>query len=315
MPDVYDVVIIGGGPAGLAAAIYAIRANLSTLCVAGSKPGGALMLTTEVEDYPGFEQPIQGPELMERMRKQCERLKVEFMDENVDSVDFKAKPFTVKLDDKTLKAKTVVIATGGDFKMLGLPSESKYLGKGVSTCAVCDGFFFRGKDIVVIGGGDSAAREALFLANIVKTVTIVHRRGEMRAQPVLQQRLKASPKIKFEWNSEVQEIKGNTFVNSVVLKNNQTNALKELKVDGVFVAIGHEPGTKLFKDKIEIDQKGYIVLKKGQQTSVPGVFAAGDVHDYTYQQAVTAAGYGAAAALEAYRYLEAQKLDKPNKKK
>ena len=301
----YDIVVIGSGPAGITAAIYGVRANLKTLVIAGNLAGGQLTLTTDVEDFPGFVEPIRGPILMEQMRKQAERLNVEFMNEHVTKVDFKKRPFTVWMDKKSVQGSTVIISTGGDFKLLGLDSERRLLGRGLSTCAVCDAFFFKDKDVAVVGGGDTAMREALYLANVCKSVTVIHRRDKLKAQPVLQDRAFANKKIKFLWNTEVQEVLGDKLANGLRLINNVTKKATDMPFGGIFIAIGHKPNTELFKGQINIDSKGYIVLKgTGQETSVPGVYAAGDVHDYVYMQAVTAAGAGCRAALDAYRFLK-----------
>ncbi|MBS3151945.1 thioredoxin-disulfide reductase [Candidatus Woesearchaeota archaeon] len=300
----YDIIIIGSGPAGLTASIYAIRANLKTLVIGGSTPGGQLMITTDVDDFPGFPGGIQGPELMQKMRKQAELLGVEFLDENVTGVDFKKNPLRLFVEDKEFYAKSVIIATGASAKWLGLSSEKKLIGKGVSACAVCDGMFFKGKDVIVIGGGDTAMREALFLAKLCKTVTVVHRRDKLKAQAALEEKSKNTKNIKWIWNSVVEEFLGTNKLESVKLKNLQSNKLSELKCDGAFVAIGHKPNTAFLKGNIELDDHGYIVVNDIIKTSVEGVFAAGDVHDYRYMQAVTAAGTGCMAALEASDYIE-----------
>ena len=298
----YDVIIIGSGPAGITASIYTIRANLSTLIIAGETPGGQLMLTTDVEDFPGFGK-IQGPELMKKMRDHAESFGVKFLDENVTSVDFKKQPFKLFADKKEFEAKSVIIATGASARWLGLDSEKKLIGKGVSACAVCDALFFKNKDVAVIGGGDTALRETLHLAKICKSVTVIHRRDKLRAQKILQNRAFNSKNIKFIWNSEVQEFIGRDKLEIIKLKNNK-GKLTEIKMDGAFVAIGHSPNTNFLKDNIELDSHGYIIVKDNIKTSVQGVFAAGDVHDYRYQQAVTAAGAGCMAAMDADEFIE-----------
>ena len=302
------VIIIGSGPAGYTAAIYAARANLAPLMLTGAQYGGQLMLTTLVENYPGFVEGIQGPELMEIMKKQAEHFGTEMITEDVTSVDFSKRPFVVKTDDQTFEGHTVIIATGASAKLLGLPAESKLMGRGVSTCATCDGFFFKDGNIMVVGGGDSALEEALYLSRLGRRVDVVHRRDALRGSKIMQERAFKNPKIEFIWDTAVDDIldvdKGK--VTTVRLKNVKTDALHERPVDGLFVAIGHEPNTQIFRGQIELLPNGYVKVKTGTtQTSVPGVFAAGDVQDFTYRQAVTAAGTGCMAALEAERYLEA----------
>ena len=308
MATTRKVIIIGSGPAGYTAAIYAARANLAPLMLSGVQAGGQLMLTTLVENYPGFVEGIQGPELMEIMKKQAEHFGTEMIAEDVTSVDFSKRPFVVKTDDQTFEGHTVIIATGASAKLLGLPAESKLMGRGVSTCATCDGFFFKDGNIMVVGGGDSALEEALYLSRLGRRVDVVHRRDALRGSKIMQERAFKNPKIEFIWDTAVDDIldvdKGK--VTTVRLKNVKTDALHERPVDGLFVAIGHEPNTQIFRGQIELLPNGYVKVKTGTtQTSVPGVFAAGDVQDFTYRQAVTAAGTGCMAALEAERYLEA----------
>ncbi len=299
----YDVMIIGSGSAGYTAAIYSCRAGRKTLLVAGSIPGGQLMITSEVENFPGFPQAILGPELMERLRKQAERFGPEILYDDVSKVDFKSKPFTITAGKNTYQGQTVIIATGANAKWLEIPSETKFKGKGVSSCATCDGFFFKDKDVVVVGGGDTAMEEATFLANITKKVTIVHRRDKLRASQIMQDRALKSPRIGFAWDSTVKEVLGGDKVTGVRLKNVKTGRENVLGTDGVFVAIGYEPNTQVFKGSIELDAKGYIVTRSETETNVPGVFAAGDVRDHRYRQAVTAAADGCKAAIDADRFL------------
>jgi len=306
-PDVkktkFDVIIIGAGPAGYTAGIYSSRARLDTLILSGILPGGQLVNTTDVENYPGFENGILGPDLMIQMRKQTERMGTKIVDDEVINVDFKHKPFKVLTASEEYEATAVIICTGANPKKLGLEGEKTFAGKGVSYCATCDGPFFRNLELVVAGGGDSAIEEATFLTKFASTVHIVHRRDKLRASKVMQERAFADKKIKFHWNKVVEEIQGNEKVQKVVLKDNKTNEKSILDVGGVFVAIGHDPNTKLFVNQIELDDKGYIVLKEKTKTSVEGVFAAGDVHDSTYRQAVTAAGFGCMAAIDVNKYL------------
>lgn len=306
MDDIRNVLIIGSGPAGWTAAVYAARANLSPILFEGAEPGGQLMTTTDVENFPGFPKGVLGPDLMMAMREQAKRFGTEIVSERVESVDFSAAPFSVVAKGKTYRAKTVIISTGATAKRLGLESEKALYGHGVSACATCDGFFFRDKDIVVVGGGDSAMEEAQFLTRFAKTVTIVHRRDAFKASKIMQDRALANPKISVAWNSAVDEIYGvdKGQVTGVRLKDTVTGATRDLAVEGVFAAIGHEPNTALFKGILELDEKGYIKTVPGTtKTNIPGVFAAGDVQDAVYRQAITAAGTGCMAALEAERHL------------
>jgi thioredoxin reductase (NADPH) len=304
--DVGKVVIIGSGPAGLTAAVYAARADLAPVMVEGIEAGGQLMLTTEVENYPGFIDGIMGPDLMERMRKQAARFGTEYVTDNATDVDFSQSPFTVTTSDRTLRAQTVIISTGATARMLDVPGEHELLGRGVSTCATCDGFFFRDKELVVVGGGDSAMEEATFLTKFATKVTIVHRRKELRASKIMQQRAFENEKIDFVWDSTVAEVYGNGKVEGVKLQSLRDGETTDLATDGVFIAIGHIPNTSLFEDKLALTE-GYIVTPgETTETSVPGVFAAGDVVDFRYRQAITAAGMGCMAAIDAERYLESQ---------
>jgi thioredoxin reductase (NADPH) len=311
MATVRKVLIIGSGPAGYTAAIYAARANLAPLMISGVQAGGQLMLTTHIENYPGFVDPVLGPELMETMRKQAERFGTDMLGEDVVAVDFARRPLVVQTADARLEAQTVIVATGASAKMLGLPSENLLIGHGVSTCATCDGFFFKDQDIMVVGGGDSALEEALYLARLGRRVEVVHRRDMLRASKIMQDRAFAHPKIGFIWNSVVRDILDPDAgkVTGVILEDVLTGARSERKVDGLFVAIGHQPNTSLFSGQLDLLPSGYVRVEPGTtRTSVPGVFAAGDVQDAVFRQAVTAAGSGCMAALEAERWLEAQRL-------
>ena len=304
--DVKDVIIIGSGPAGLTAAVYAGRANLKPLMIEGFEAGGQLMQTTDVENYPGFIDGIMGPELMERMRKQAARFDAEFITDDVTSVDFSQRPFTVSTADETYKVRSVIISTGAKAKMLGVPGEKELLGHGLSTCATCDGFFFKDRELLIVGGGDTAMEEAIFLTKFASKVTVVHRRDELRASKIMQQRAIDNPKIEFIWDTVITELVGDGKVAGAKVKNIKTGEESVIEVGGVFIAIGHTPNTSLFSDQLELDG-GYIkTAGDTSETSVPGVFAAGDVVDYRYRQAVTAAGMGCQAAIDAERWLEAQ---------
>ncbi len=303
----YDVTIIGSGPAGLTAAIYARRAELSTLVVSGMQPGGQLTITSEVENFPGFPEGIQGPELMNRIQQQAEKFGAEIDFGEATAVDLAGKPFKVAIGKRVVETRSIIVATGSASRWIGIESEMKLLGKGVSGCATCDGFFFTGKRVAVVGGGDAAIEEATFLTRFASEVTIVHRRDELRASKAMQNRALENPKVRFEWNSVVENVldPAQNKVTALVLKNVKTGELKEIPVDGVFVAIGHVPATTLFKGKLELDEKGYIVAR-GTRTSVSGVFAAGDVQDPRYRQAISAAGSGCQAAIEALKFLEGE---------
>lgn len=306
MQTIYDVIIIGSGPAGLTAAIYTTRANLKTLIIAGAKWGGQLQLTTEVENFPGFPEGIMGPDLMLNMRKQAEKFGTEIVDANFLEGDFSKSPFTVKTADNTYTGKSVILATGADTKWLGVKGETERIGRGVSTCAPCDGPFFRKKKIIVVGGGDSAMEEALVMTRYADHVTLVHRSESFRASKIMQDKVLANEKITVMYNTSITEILGGNKVEKVLLKNNKTNEMSEMAIDGIFVAIGHIPNTSVFKG-IELDEKGFIKVKDHYLTNVEGVFTAGDVHDRNYKQAITAAGFGCAAALEVEKWLEMQK--------
>jgi thioredoxin reductase (NADPH) len=304
--SVRNVVVIGSGPAGLTAALYAARANLKPLVLEGLEAGGQLMLTTAVENFPGFQEGILGPDLMAAMRGQAERFGADLRRGDVVKVELGRQPFVITTEEETVEARAVIIATGASAKLLGLPSERKLMGHGVSTCATCDGFFFRGKPIAVVGGGDSAVEEATFLTRFVSHVTVIHRRDTLRASKIMQDKAFANPKITFEWDTEVVDVKDAALgvVSAVRLRNLKTGAEKDLEVEGLFVAIGHTPNTTLFQGQLEMDEAGYLVTRDGARTNVPGVFACGDVQDHVYRQAITAAGSGCMAALDAERYLE-----------
>ncbi len=299
------VIIIGSGCAGYTAAVYTARANLAPLLISGVEMGGQLMLTSDVENYPGFPEGIMGPELMDRMRAQAERFGAEMWTDYVESVDFKARPFTVRTaNGQVEKAETVIIATGATAKWLGIESEKRLMGKGVSACAVCDAAFYRGKEVCVTGGGDTAMEESLFLTKFASKVTLIHRRSEFRASKIMQERARSNSKITFVLDSVVDEVLGKETVEGVRVKNVKNNEKKEIPCQGFFVAIGHQPNTKAFIGQINLDEKGYIVADSRTRTNVPGVFACGDVMDVLYRQAVTAAGTGCMSALEAERFLE-----------
>ncbi len=306
MPKTYDVIIIGSGPAGYTAALYASRANLSVLLFQGYQIGGQLMLTSDVENYPGFVDGILGPEMMDKFEAQAKRFGTEMIARDVVDVDFTRQPFHVVADgvDEPYLSDAVVIATGASAKWIGLPNEQRLQGRGVSACATCDGAFFRNQDVVVVGGGDTAMEEALFLTKFASKVYVVHRRDKLRASKIMQDRAFKNPKIEFVWDSAVEDVLGENSVEGVLVKNLKTGQTRELPVQGLFVAIGHEPNTKLFRGRVEMDEVGYIVPRQHTMTNVPGVFAAGDVVDHRYRQAITAAADGCRAAIDAERWLE-----------
>ena len=306
MTKLYDVIVVGSGPAGYTAALYAARANLSVLMFQGYQPGGQLMLTSDVENYPGFEEGLLGPTLMEKFEAQARRFGAELVSEDVTDVDFSKRPFTITTDSGAFMAKAVIISTGASAKWLGLPSEERLQGRGVSACATCDGFFFKNKDIAVIGGGDTAMEEATFLTRYASHVTVIHRRDALRASKIMQDRAFNNPKISFIWDTDVAEVLGDEAVTGVRLRNLKTDEESTLPVQGLFLAIGHQPNTDLFKGIVEMDKVGYITQVEHTMTSIPGVFAAGDVSDHRYRQAVTAAGDGCRAAIDVERWLESQ---------
>ena len=307
--QVHKIIIIGSGCAGYTAAVYAARANLKPLLFEGiQQPGGQLTITTDVENYPGFPEGIQGPDLMALFKKQAERFGTVCFPKDVNQVDFKNHPFTITADGKTYFGESVIIATGASAKMLGLESEKRLMGHGVSSCATCDGFFFKGKELIVVGGGDSAMEESTFLTKFATKVTVVHRKDKLRASKIMQEKAFQNPKIDFIWNSTVEEILGTVEegVRGVNLRNVKTNEVREKPCGGVFIAIGHIPNTQLFQNQLDLDQRGYIVTQNGSATSVPGVFACGDVQDHVYRQAVTAAGSGCVGAMDAEKFLESK---------
>lgn len=311
----YDVIIIGSGPAGYTAGVYTSRAKLGTLIVSGTLPGGQLMTTSEVENYPGFPNGIFGPELMMNMRQQAERFGAVVVDDEVIKVDFKKRPFTITTHSETYTAEAVIACNGASPRKLGIPAEQQFSGRGVSYCATCDGPFFKGEDIVVVGGGDTAIEEATFLTKFGKSVKIVHRRDSLRASKILQEKAFENPKIEFVWNNVVSDIKGDKRIATVLVKDTKSGKEKTIQAGGLFVAIGHEPNTEIFQGQLELDDKGYIVLKNHTKTSVEGVFAAGDVHDHRYRQAVTAAGFGCMAAIDVERWLSERKHNSKSSKK
>jgi thioredoxin reductase (NADPH) len=303
----YKVVIMGSGPAGLTAALYTARANLEPLVFEGFEAGGQLTLTTDVENYPGFENGIMGPDLINTMRNQAERFGAKCLLSNIDSVDLSKRPFRIKSGETEVQADSFIIASGASARMLGIPSEKDLIGHGVSTCATCDGFFFKDKEIIVVGGGDSAMEEATFLTKFASKVSVIHRRDSLRASKIMQDRAFKNEKVEFIWNSVVEEILGEKGkgVTGVKLKNIETEQITEMKIDGVFIAIGHNPNTKIFNGLLETDENGYIITIEGtSETNIPGVFAAGDVQDTRYKQAITAAGSGCMAAIDAEKFLE-----------
>jgi len=303
----FDVIIIGAGPSGYTAGIYCSRAGYDTLILSGILPGGQLVNTTEVENYPGFENGIMGPDLMIDMRKQSQRMGTTIIDDVVVDVDFRREPFKVLTDSEEYEGRAVIIATGANPRKLGIEGEEAFAGKGVSYCATCDGPFFRNLEIIVAGGGDSAIEEATFLTKFASNVHLVHRRGELRASKIMQERALSNEKIKFHWDSAITEVKGDQKMQQVILKNLKTNEETTLDAGGLFVAIGHDPNTQLFKDQIELDDAGYVILKNKTHTNIEGIFAAGDVHDRSYRQAITAAAFGCMAAIDVDKYLTESK--------
>lgn len=303
MSDIEQLIIMGSGPAGLSAAIYAARGALKPLVIAGRQAGGQLMLTADVDDFPGFPEGIQGPELMAKMRKQAEKFSTRFIDEDVTGIDLSKQPFSVQTENHKLQTRTLIIATGASAKWLGIPSEPQFIGKGISACAVCDGLFFKGKEVIVVGGGDTAMREAQHLSKVCRKVTILHRRDKFRAQAALLDTVKSKPNVEFLLNSEIVEFIGRDKLSAVKIKNTQTEQTAEKSIDGVFVAIGHKPNTEFLAGQVNLDAFGYVIVKDETYSSVDGVFVAGDVADHRYRQAVTAAGAGTKAALDVEEYL------------
>ncbi len=307
MPQkIHKLLILGSGPAGYTAAIYAARANLEPVLIAGPTPGGQLMLTTDVENFPGFPEGILGPELMEKLQKQAERFGTTIFSESVAEINFTKRPFFVKTEKNEYFAESVIIATGAEARWLGLPNEQRLRGKGVSACATCDGAFFKNKTVCVVGGGDSAMEEANFLTKYTEKIIIIHRKDTLKASKIMQDRVKKNPKISFEWNQEIIEVLGDVVVTGVRTKNTQSGEEKEISCQGLFLAIGHTPNTKLFDGVLDIDQKGYLKLIDETKTKIPGIFIAGDVFDYHYRQAITAAGSGCKAAIDAEKFLESK---------
>ena len=302
--NVRKLVVIGSGPAGLTAAIYGARADLEPLVFMGNSYGGQLMVTSEVENFPGFADPVMGPDLMERMKTQAQRLGAELVQDDVVAVSFKGYPFEVRTATGTYKALSVIVATGANPRRLNLESEMKLMGKGVSNCAVCDGFFFRGKKVAVVGGGDTAMEEATFLTKFASSVQVIHRRNELRAGAAMQKEARTNPKISFVWDTEVVRVLGDTRVQGVRVRNVKSGKESDIQLDGLFVAIGYDPNTKIFRGQLDLDAKGYVKVKNETETSVPGVFVAGDVHDFRYRQAVTAAGEGCKALMDAEKFVK-----------